>query len=65
MILFRLSFRNIISAGLRTWLNTFVLALTFIIIVLLQGINDGLYQQMAQSRIDDELGSGQLWPQEL
>ena len=61
MILFRLSFRNIISAGLRTWLNTFVLALTFIIIVLLQGINDGLYQQMAQSRIDDELGSGQLW----
>ena len=63
MILFRLSFRNIISAGLRTWLNTFVLALTFLCIVLVQGINDGLYQQMAQTRIDYELGFAQLWHQ--
>ena len=63
MILFRLSLRNIISAGLRTWLNTFVLSLTFVCIVLLQGLNDGLYHQMTQTRIDDELGSAQFWHQ--
>ena len=63
MILFRLSLRNIISTGLRTWLNTFVLSLTFVCIVLLQGLNDGLYHQMTQTRIDDELGSAQFWHQ--
>ena len=63
MTLLRLAFRNVIAAGMRTWLNTFVLTLTLISIILLQGLYDGMYQQMAQSRIKDELGNGQFWHQ--
>ncbi len=61
MILFRLAFRNIKAAGLRTWLNTFVISLTFFAIIFLQGMYNGMYEQMVRVRIDDELGHGQYW----
>lgn len=63
MILLRLAFRNVIAAGMRTWLNTFILGLTIFAMILMQGLYEGMYQQMSQSRIDDELGNGQFWHQ--
>ena len=33
MLIIKLAFRNIVGAGLRTWLNVFVLSLAFVIII--------------------------------
>lgn len=61
MIIIKLALRNLIAAGVRTWLNLFILSLTFFAIVTLQGIYSGMYHQISQSRIEEELGKGQYW----
>ncbi|MBU2513094.1 FtsX-like permease family protein [bacterium] len=57
----KIALKNVLAAGLRTWLNTFILALTMIIIILLQGMYDGMMTQISKSRISEELGNGQYW----
>lgn len=61
MIIFRLALRNLVRAGLRTWLNVFVLSLAFVAIILMQGVNQGIIEQASRSMIDSELGGGQYW----
>lgn len=61
MIIFQLALRNLIRAGLRTWLNVFVLSLAFVAIILMQGVNQGIIEQASRSMIDSELGGGQFW----
>ncbi|MCB0290048.1 MAG: ABC transporter permease [Calditrichaeota bacterium] len=61
MIIFQLALRNLIRAGLRTWLNVFVLSLAFVAIILMQGVNQGIIEQASRSMIDSELGGGQYW----
>ena len=56
-----IALKNVLSAGIRTWLNTFILSLTFTSIILIQGMNNGLLTQIAKNRIDEELGKGQYW----
>jgi ABC-type lipoprotein release transport system permease subunit len=61
MLAFRLAFKNLMGAGLRTWLNVSVLSFAFVIIVFYNGIIDGWNRQ---GRIDTrawETGSGQFW----
>ncbi len=60
-MILKIALRNVLSAGVRTWLNTFVLALTMISMILLQGMYNGLFKQMSQNRIEEELGNGQFW----
>ena len=60
-MIFKIAFRNVMSAGLRTWLNIIVLSLTLTVIVLLQGVYNGLFTQISGNRINEELGQGQLW----
>ncbi|NLK30927.1 MAG: ABC transporter permease, partial [Aminobacterium colombiense] len=50
----KLAFRNIKEAGLRTWLNVAVLALTFIVIVGFQGLYTGILAQSSRAMIEDE-----------
>lgn len=33
MLIIKLAFRNLMGAGLRTWLNVFVLSLVFVMII--------------------------------
>ncbi|MFA8342349.1 MAG: ABC transporter permease [Rhodothermaceae bacterium] len=61
MLALKLAFRNIINAGLRTWLNVFVLSFAFVLIVWTQGLNDGMFSQIIDSKQDTEIGSGQIW----
>ncbi|MBF0276358.1 MAG: ABC transporter permease [SAR324 cluster bacterium] len=61
MLLVRLAFKNTMAAGVRTWLNTFILSLTFVFIILINGIHTGMYLQIVRARIADELGGGQYW----
>ncbi len=61
MLTLTLAFRNITHAGLRTWLNVGVLSFAFVLIVLIEGLYDGVLQQVKDDMIDSEVGGGQLW----
>ena len=63
MVIFKLALRNIIGAGLRTWLNVLVLSLAFVAIIWTQGLLDGMNQEVMTTMIDMEYGGGQFWHQ--
>jgi putative ABC transport system permease protein len=61
MLALKLAFKNLIGAGLRTWLNVSVLSFAFILIIFYNGLIDGWNRQ---SRVDTqawETGEGQYW----
>ena len=60
MLITKLAFRNIIGAGLRTWLNVFVLSLAFVLIIWMQGLIQGMSRQLMNDTIDTEFGGGQF-----
>ncbi len=59
----KLAFRNIYSAGVRTWLNVIVLSVAFVSLIWLQGLVGGMFGQMKIDTINSELGGGQFWHQ--
>ncbi len=61
MLILKLAFRNIVGAGVRTWLNVFVLSLAFLAIIWTQGLLEGMNNQVMDALIDTELGGGQFW----
>jgi putative ABC transport system permease protein len=61
MIAFKLAFRNLMGAGLRTWLNVAVLSFAFLIIIFYNGMIDGWNRQSRTDTKDWETGKGQFW----
>jgi len=61
MIIPTLALRNLLGAGLRTWLNTIVLSLSFVVIIWLQGFYQGMDERASRAMIDWQLGGGQYW----
>lgn len=61
MIAFKLAFKNLMGAGLRTWLNVSVLSFAFIIIVFYNGMIDGWNRQARTDTREWEIGAGQYW----
>ena len=61
MLAFKLAFRNLIGAGLRTWLNVAVLSFAFVLIIFYNGMIDGWNRQGIRDTIDWEIGQGQFW----
>jgi putative ABC transport system permease protein len=61
MITFKLAVRNLVGAGLRTWLNVFVLSFTYVLIIWHQGLFSGMYRQASRDYIKDEIAGGQYW----
>ena len=57
----KLAYRNLIGAGLRTWLNVFVLSLVYVLIIWHKGILDGWNRQARHDMINWETGTGQYW----
>lgn len=57
----RLAFRNLLGAGLRTWLNVIVLSFAFVVIVFYNGLLDGWNEQARSDTKAWETGKGQLW----
>ena len=49
MIIPKLAFRNILGAGLKTWLNAFVLSFSFVLIICSQGLLEGMDEQAADA----------------
>jgi len=61
MIIPKLALRNLLGAGLRTWLNVIVLSFAFVTIVWTQGLLQGMNDQAASAMIETEIGGGQFW----
>jgi putative ABC transport system permease protein len=61
MTAFKLAYRNLAGAGLRTWLNVFVLSLVYILIIWFYGLLDGWNRQARRDMISWETGTGQYW----
>jgi len=61
MLTAKLAFRNLMGAGIRTWLNVFVLSLAFLVIIWFQGLIQGMNEYAMQATIDYEAGGGQFW----
>ena len=61
MIIPRLALRNLLGAGLKTWLNVVVLSFSFVVIIWLQGLYKGMGDQARVAQTDAEFGGGQYW----
>lgn len=57
----KLAYRNLIGAGLRTWLNVIVLSFSFVVIIWLKGIMVGWDHQAKTDMANWEIGGGQYW----
>jgi len=60
-MIIKIALKNVLSAGLRTWLNMFIISITLTCIILIQGMNNGLLKELKTNRIAEELGYGQIW----
>jgi ABC-type lipoprotein release transport system permease subunit len=61
MLSLKLALRNLLGAGLRTWLNVIVLSFSFIIIIWTKGLLEGWDRQARADMIKWEIAGGQLW----
>ena len=61
MLAFKLAFKNLVGAGLRTWLNVTVLSFAFVVIVFYNGMLDGWNRQGRSDTKAWETGNGQFW----
>lgn len=64
MLALKLAYRNLIGAGLRTWLNVIVLSFCYILIIWYFGLLDGWNKEARRDTIDWEIGGGQFWQQQ-
>ncbi len=61
MFLFRMACRNLLGAGLRTWLNVGVLSMIYVLIIWHQGLFLGMLKQASRDAIKDDIAGGQYW----
>ncbi|MBE0675027.1 MAG: ABC transporter permease [Bacteroidales bacterium] len=59
----KLALRNLLGAGLRTWLSVLVLSFSFVIIIWMKGIMTGWDHQAKTDMTNWEIGGGQYWHQ--
>jgi len=57
---FHLAFKNLMGAGLRTWLNVIVLSFAFVVIIFYNGMIDGWNEQAMHDNIAWEYANGHL-----
>lgn len=61
MIAIKLAIRNLLGAGLRTFLNVFILSISYVVIIMLNGMYQGWGKQARTDSADWEYGKGQYW----
>lgn len=57
----KLAIRNLLGAGIRTWLNVVVLSFSYVIIIWIKGVMVGWDHQSKNDMKNWETGSGQYW----
>ena len=60
-MLFKIAFKNLLGARLRTFLNVFVTSISFFMIIFMTGMYDGMRQHARQVTIDTEIAGGAYW----
>ncbi len=60
-MLFKIAMKNLLGAKLRTWLNVFVTAISFFMIIFMSGMYDGMREHAKQVSIDTEIAGGVYW----
>jgi len=61
MLSLKLAFKNLLGAGLRTWLNVLALSFAFVLIIFYNGMIDGWNRQAQRDTEAWETGEGQFW----
>ncbi len=61
MLSLKLAFKNLLGAGLRTWLNVLALSFAFVLIIFYNGMIDGWNRQAQRDTAAWETGEGQFW----
>jgi len=61
MITLRLALRNVLGAGIRTWLNVISLSLAFVAIIFLQGLYNGMSRQVETASMAAQYAGGHYW----
>ena len=61
MLSLKLAFKNLLGAGLRTWLNVLALSFAFVLIIFYNGMIDGWNRQAQRDTTAWETGVGQFW----
>ncbi|NLE35442.1 MAG: ABC transporter permease [Bacteroidales bacterium] len=60
----KMAYRNLVGAGLRTWLNVIVLSFSFLVIIWMKGIITGWDHQAKVDMTNWEIGEGQYWQED-
>ena len=61
MLSLKLAYRNLMGAGIRTWLSVVVLSMSYVVIIWGQGFLEGWNLQARHDKIQQEIGGGQYW----
>ena len=61
MLAIKLAYRNLMGAGLRTWLNVFVLSLSYVLIIYFNGLMSGWNRQARTDMVAWEIADGMYW----
>ncbi|MFW5821230.1 MAG: ABC transporter permease, partial [Bacteroidota bacterium] len=61
MLALKLAYKNLMGAGLRTWLNAIVLSFSFVLIIGFKAMLDGWDREAKLDSIKWEIGGGQYW----
>jgi len=61
MLSLKLAFKNLLGAGLRTWLNVIALSFAFVLIIFYNGMLDGWNRQGIRDTKAWQTGEGQFW----
>lgn len=65
MLAIKLAIRNLMAAGIRTWLAAFVMSIAYVLLIFYNGMMDGWSHQSLNDIIKTEVGSGQFWHTEF
>ena len=60
-MLFNIAIKNLLGAGIRTWLNVFVTSVSIFMIIFSSGMYSGMMQHAMNVSIDTEIGGGAYW----
>ena len=61
MILAKTAIKSLLGNGLKTWLNVFVLSISFVLIIFMQGLLEGWSRQAVTDAVAWEIAGGQYW----
>ena len=61
MLAIKLAIKNLMGAGLRTFLNVFILSVAFVVIIMQNGFIQGWNKQAKVDVVDWQYGQGQYW----